>query len=112
MVPAWYLMCCKPCQDERAKQNLLRQDYTCYRPQHRCERIVRGCRQIIAESLLSGYLFIELASDANWAPLSSTRGVSRMVGFDGMPLRIDYSLIARLQQRTAVTVKPVLEAGG
>ena len=109
--PAWYLVHCKPRQDERAEQNLLRQGYTCYRPQHSCERIVRGRRQIIAESLFPGYLFIELASDANWAPLRSTRGVSRIVGFGGMPLRIDHSLIARLQQRTATVVKPALEAG-
>jgi transcriptional antiterminator RfaH len=109
--PAWYLVHCKPRQDERAEQNLLRQGYTCYRPQHSCERIVRGSRQIIAESLFPGYLFIQLAADANWAPLRSTRGVSRIVGFGGMPLPVDNSLIAHLQQRTASVVKPALESG-
>ncbi|MFZ3155515.1 transcription/translation regulatory transformer protein RfaH [Pseudomonas sp.] len=109
--PAWYLVHCKPRQDARAEEHLLRQGYTCYRPQHSCERIVRGRRQTVSESLFPSYLFIQLASDANWAPLRSTRGVSRIVAFGGMPLRLDNSLIAHLQQRTATIVKPALEAG-
>ena len=75
------------------------------------ERIVRGRRQTISESLFPGYLFIQLAADANWAPLRSTRGVNRIVAFGGMPLRLDNSLIAHLQQRTATVVQPALEAG-
>ena len=109
--PAWYLVHCKPRQDARAEEHLLRQGYTCYRPQHSCERIVRGRRQTISESLFPGYLFIQLAADANWAPLRSTRGVNRIVAFGGMPLRLDNSLIAHLQQRTATVVQPALEAG-
>ncbi len=58
-----------------------------------------------------GYLFIQLAVDANWAPLRSTRGVSRIVAFGSMPLRLDNGLIMYLQQRTVVPVKPALEAG-
>ncbi|WP_308367628.1 MULTISPECIES: transcription/translation regulatory transformer protein RfaH [unclassified Microbulbifer] len=108
---AWYLVQCKPRQDERAEENLQRQGYACYRPQHSCERIVRGRRQIIVESLFPGYLFIQLDADANWVSLRSTRGVSRIVGFGGMPLRLDNSLIVHLQQRTAAAVKPVLDAG-
>lgn len=111
LAPAWYLVHCKPRQDERAEENLLRQGYACYRPQHSCERIVRGRRQIIAESLFPCYLFIQLAADANWAPLRSTRGVNRVVGFGGMPLRLDDSLIEHLRQRTATPVKPALKAG-
>jgi len=109
--PTWYLVHCKPRQDERAEEHLLRQGYACYRPQHTCERVVRGRRVFVVESLFPGYLFIQLAADANWAPLRSTRGVSRIVAFGGMPLRLDNSLIVHLQQRAAVPVKPALEAG-
>lgn len=111
LAPAWYLVHCKSRQDERAEEHLLRQGYVCYRPQHTCERVVRGRRQLVVESLFPGYLFIQLAADANWAPLRSTRGVSRIVAFGGMPLRLDDSLIDHLQQRTVAPVKPVLEAG-
>lgn len=107
----WYLVQCKPRQDERAEDNLLRQGYTCYRPQHSCERIVRGRRQTIAESLFPGYLFIQLSVDSNWAPLRSTRGVNRVIGFGGMPLPVDSSLIADLRQRTTTDVQPLLQTG-
>nr|WP_298138179.1 transcription/translation regulatory transformer protein RfaH [uncultured Pseudomonas sp.] len=109
--PLWYLVHCKPRQDERAEENLLRQGYGCYRPQHSRERIVHGRRQTVVESLFPGYLFIQLASDANWAPLRSTRGVNRVVGFGSKPLPLDDGLIAHLQQRTTITAEPAFEVG-
>nr|WP_298164594.1 transcription/translation regulatory transformer protein RfaH [uncultured Pseudomonas sp.] len=108
---AWYLVHCKPRQDQRAEENLLRQGYGCFRPQHSCERIVRGRRQTVVESLFPGYLFIQLAINASWAPLRSTRGVNRVVGFGNMPLPLDNGLIAHLQQRTVTSVKPAFEVG-
>lgn len=108
---AWYLVQCKPRQDERAQEHLLRQGYHCYRPEHSCECVVRGRRQIKLQSLFPGYLFIALADDANWAPLRSTRGVTRVVGFGGLPVKVDAQLIAKLQQRAGQTPKPVLQEG-
>lgn len=108
---AWYLVQCKPCQDERAQEHLMRQGYHCYRPQRSCECIVRGYPQIKVQSLFPGYLFIALANDANWAPLRSTRGVTRVVSFGGMPVKVDARLIAQLQQRAGEAPKPVLREG-
>ncbi|MES2818613.1 MAG: transcription/translation regulatory transformer protein RfaH [Pseudomonadota bacterium] len=111
---AWYLVQCKPRQDERAEDNLMHQGYHCYRPQRWCERTVRGQCKTVVESLFPGYLFIYLAGGANWAPLRSTRGVNRVVGFGGgMPLRLDSTLIAHLKQRTQTTTlsTPPLEVG-
>ncbi|ROO33960.1 antitermination protein NusG [Pseudomonas sp. AF76] len=104
-------MHCKPRQDERAEENLRRQGFTCYRPQHSCERVVRNRRLTVAESVFPGYLFIQMPVDANWAPLRSTRGVNRIVGFGGIPLRLDKSLIVHLQQRTTATIQPLLATG-
>lgn len=95
----WYLVQCKPRQDERAEENLLRQGYTCYRPQQLRERLLRGQRQLIRESLFPGYLFIQLSSSDNWAPLRSTRGVSRLVGFGNHALAVGQRLIEDLQRR-------------
>lgn len=89
----------------------MRQGYHCYRPQHSCECIVRGRRQIKVQSLFPGYLFIALADDSNWAPLRSTRGVARVVSFGGMPVKVDVRLIAQLQQRAGQAFKPVLQQG-
>ncbi|WP_455231055.1 transcription/translation regulatory transformer protein RfaH [Geopseudomonas aromaticivorans] len=109
---AWYLIQCKPRQDERAEENLLRQGYTCYRPQHTRERLLRGQRQMVEESLFPGYLFIQLSLLDNWGPLRSTRGVSRVVGFGNQPLAVSPDLIERLQQRcSAVLPEQLLESG-
>ncbi len=109
---AWYLIQCKPRQDERAEENLVRQGYSCYRPRHVRERILRGQRQSIEESLFPGYLFIRLSLLDNWAPLRSTRGVSRVVGFGNQPLPVSQELIDCLQQRCCATPPEQLLASG
>ncbi|WP_428480681.1 transcription termination/antitermination NusG family protein [Pseudomonas chlororaphis] len=97
----WYLIQCKPRQDGRAEEHLIRQGYQCSRPTCRSERSVRGQRQWLTESLFPGYLFINLPDNANWVPLRSTRGVSKVVGFGGRPLPVSDSLIVELQYRSA-----------
>jgi len=108
---SWYLVQCKPRQDGRAEENLQRQGYHCYRPQRRVERVVRGRRQSLVESLFPGYLFIALGADANWAPLRSTRGVSRLVTFNEAPLPVAESLIEGLRQRSVCEDSSVPEMG-
>lgn len=97
--PAWYLIHCKAKQDERAEENLQRQGYQCYRPTYRRERLLRGRRQTLCESLFPGYLFIQLSAHDNWAPLRSTRGVLRTVSFGGQPMAIANEVIGHLQLR-------------
>jgi transcriptional antiterminator RfaH len=109
--PAWYLVQCKPKQDARAEEHLLRQGYGCCRPTRRREQLVCGRRQTIVESLFPGYLFVHLDDDASWAPLRSTRGVSRVIGFGGQPLPVSDALIVQLEQRSAALVEPLLKAG-
>lgn len=89
----------------------MRQGYHCYRPERSCECIVRGRRQVKVQSLFPGYLFIALADDANWAPLRSTRGITRVVGFGGIPMKVDACLIIQLQQRAGQAPKPLLQQG-
>lgn len=110
-VATWYLVQCKPRQDERAEENLVRQGYQCFRPLLSCERIVQGRRRAVVESLFPGYLFIALCSDANWAPLRSTRGVSRLVAFNGAPLPVAEKLIESLRQRATANDALPLVAG-
>lgn len=95
----WYLVQCKPRQDERAEENLLRQGYKCSRLACRRERLLRGQIQHVQESLFPGYLFIHMPQGANWAPLRSTRGVARIVAFGGRPLAVSHELVAQLQDR-------------
>lgn len=107
----WYLVQCKSRQDARAEENLRRQGYQCYRPQQSIERVSQGRRQTVGESLFPGYLFIALEDGANWAPLRSTRGVSRLVAFNGHPLAVAESLIDALKLRTSPMESSSLQAG-
>lgn len=95
----WYLLQCKPRQDERAQINLLRQNYVIFRPQLVSEHLVRGKPHKALESLFPGYLFIQLSHDDNWAPLRSTRGVSRIVDFNHVPATVADHVIEHLRAR-------------
>lgn len=104
---AWYLVQCKASQDERAEINLTNQGYTCFRPTHRRERVSRGRRRVVCESLFPSYLFIQLGTGDSWAPLRSTRGVSRVVSFGGKPLPVHDELIAQLHEHDRVATVEV-----
>ncbi len=101
---AWYLILCKASQDERAQVNLVNQGYTCFRPMRRRERVLRGRRLVVCESLFPSYLFIQLGADDSWAPLRSTRGVSRVVSFGGKPLAVRDEVIAQLYEHDSVAL--------
>ena len=107
----WYLVQCKPRQDDRAEENLVRQGYECSRPSCRRERLVRGQRQYVQESLFPSYLFIRMPEGANWAPLRSTRGVARIVAFGGRPLSVNHELVTQLQARAVSHVIPIFNPG-
>lgn len=95
----WYLLQCKPRQDERAQINLLRQNYVIFCPQIISERLIHGKPHQSLESLFPGYLFIQLSRDDKWAPLRSTRGVSRIVDFNHGPAMVPDDVIEHLRTR-------------
>ena len=101
----WYLAQCKARQDARAEANLQNQGFACFRPTYKRERNLRGQTLIVEESLFPGYLFVQLSAEDNWAPLRSTRGITRIVGFGGQPLAINEGLIEQLQQRSELLIR-------
>lgn len=112
LAKAWYLLQCKPRQDERAEEHLNRQGYRCYRPKLTQELSVRGKRQTLESSLFPGYVFIQLGVNENWGPLRSTRGVARIVRFGADATPIPDQLIERLQQQEqGLTAQQLLAPG-
>ncbi|MDH4568428.1 transcription/translation regulatory transformer protein RfaH [Pseudomonas sp. BN414] len=100
--PRWYLIQCKPKQDARAEEHLVRQAFRCYRPTQCVTRLRGGQKRESVESLFPGYLFIQLDQvNDNWHPIRSTRGVSQLVCFGDQPVAIADELIEQLQQRLA-----------
>ena len=106
----WYVIHSKPREEQRALDNLQAQGYDCYLPLLAVEKLRRGKRQQVQEPLFARYLFIHLDSSPgghNWAPIRSSRGVSRLVSFGNVPARVDDAMIAALRAQLAASTAPV-----
>jgi transcriptional antiterminator RfaH len=98
--PRWYVVQCKPRQDQRARENLQRQGYCCYLPTRKVERLQHGRKREVEEPLFPGYLFISLdAVNNNWYPIRSTRGVSQIVRVREHPLPVQDEIIGMIRSR-------------
>jgi transcriptional antiterminator RfaH len=95
----WYLIHCKPRQDERAHANLERQRFECFRPLRRVEKIQMGRKREILESLFPRYVFIRLSIQDNWVPVASTLGVDRIVRFGEFPVPVADEIIKHIRRR-------------
>ena len=101
---SWFLVHCKPRQEKVALQNLERQGYRCYLPTLCTEKLRRGVLCVVEEPLFPRYLFLRLGEQGaarGLAPVRSTKGVSRLVGFGATPVKVEDALIAFLREREA-----------
>lgn len=97
----WYLVQCKPRESFRAEMHLKNQGYECFHPTHPAKRKVAGRVQYVPASLFPHYLFVLLNQTANSAPIRSTRGVSKMVHFNGVPACLGHDVINALKRHCA-----------
>jgi transcriptional antiterminator RfaH len=95
----WFLVYTKPRQEQCAKENLERQAYECFLPLIKVQKIRAGKCIEETESLFPRYMFIRLIEGlSNFGPIRSTKGVSGLVKFSGVPARVPDQLIETLQQ--------------
>ncbi len=100
----WYLIHTKPRQEKCALENLERQGFECYLPTLPAEKLRQKLLVVSDEPLFPRYLFIRLGqggSAMSWAPIRSTKGVSRLVSFGVEPARVDDGLIELLRTQEA-----------
>ena len=93
----WYLIYTKPRQERCALDNLQWQGYECYFPTMPAEKLRFGKLGVVDQALFPRYLFIRLGQGPaaqSWAPIRSTKGVSRLVSFGTIPAKVDDALIA------------------
>lgn len=98
----WYLVHTKPRQEKLALENLQSQGYQCYLPTLLSEKLRRDVLSVADEPLFPRYLFIRLGMGGgakSWAPIRSTKGVSRLVCFGVEPAKVDDALVETLQAR-------------
>lgn len=101
----WYLIQTKPRQEARAEEHLMRQQFECYRPVQ-AQAAASKARRLVDEALFPGYLFLRMDLSNSWYPIRSTRGVSRIVSFGGMPCPVPDALIQQIQQRLQAPLAP------
>lgn len=104
--PVWYLLQCKARQQARAEEHLQNQGFAIYSPVHRVKRVRRGQYETRLESVFPGYVFIELTDNSNWRALYGTRGVSRLVSFNGRPHPVESGLVGALKSRFMAQTEP------
>ena len=106
----WYLVHTKPRQEKCALENLQRQGFQCYLPTLLSEKLRQGVLTVVDEPLFPRYLFIRLGqgdSAPSWAPIRSTKGVSRLVSFGVEPAKVADSLVEALRaQEESVQAEP------
>jgi transcriptional antiterminator RfaH len=101
----WYLVHTKPRQERSALENLQWQGYECYFPTMPAEKIRCGKMGVVDQALFPRYLFIRLGQGPTaqgWAPIRSTKGVSRLVTFGAIPAKVDDALITLLRSQEAL----------
>jgi transcriptional antiterminator RfaH len=93
----WYAIHTKPRQEEHAAVHLRRQEFEIYLPRIKQARRFRQRWRDMIEPLFPRYLFIRLdLGNDNVAPIRSTRGVSKLVSFNGLPATVPEPLINAL----------------
>ena len=97
----WYLVQCKPRESFRAEAHLQNQNYTCFHPTYPVKRKIAGKVHVTIAPLFPHYLFVLLNETDNWSAIRSTRGVSKMVRFNGIPASLDHHIIEELQRHCA-----------
>jgi len=106
----WYLVHTKPRQERCALENLQRQGYECYLPTLPSEKLRQGVLTVADAPLFPRYLFICLSqgdSAPSWAPIRSTKGVSRLVSFGVEPAKVPDRLVYALRaQEASIQAEP------
>ena len=109
----WYLLQTKYNQENRAAQELKKQNITVFSPKHKIEKLAKGKKVIEEEPLFSRYLFVQLSNKkTNWTSIRSTRGLSNFVEFGNGPVIVHQSIIKMLKQLDLSFIKPHMDIGG
>ena len=61
------------------------------------QKTIRRVTKVVSEPLFPNYLFIQLNGLSNWQALRSTRGVSKVVSFNGAPAIVEDEIIHSLK---------------
>ena len=95
----WYLVYCKPRQEERAQQHLANQGFHTFLPRFCMTQNTKPSLKQ-KELLFPRYLFVQpkSASEGQWASVRSTRGVVDFVRFGGRIAEVPAKVLLAIHQ--------------
>lgn len=94
----WYVLQCKPREEQRALEHLGNQGFTAFAPTCLVRRRRQGGARTVSEPLFPGYTFVRLSlTHGAWHVLRSTRGVRQLVRFGTHVPRLPDAVIERLR---------------
>ncbi len=94
----WYLIHSKARQEVRAQEHLQNQGFVVYLPLLETYQLKKGKQEKVIGPFFPRYLFICLDETTSaWHKIHSTRGVSGLVRFAGLPAIVPKDLIDQLQ---------------
>ena len=104
IMESWYLVVCKPKQEERAKTNLQNQGIEAFYPKLTTERLVKGRRTVKQTALFPNYLFVCLESkNGNFSAVKNTRGIGGFVSYGSQYQLVSTHIINQLKNERSHT---------
>ncbi len=98
---SWYLIQCKPNKNKLAINNLNRQGFETFYPTFEITRRIKSKFINKVIPLFPGYIFVLFnVNDSKWLKIKSTFGVTRIVSFGSLPMKVPSNLIFDLKQRS------------
>ena len=95
---SWFLLYCKPREEQRGLNNLQNQGIEAFYPTIKVEKLRKGIRSTTEEALFPNYLFVKLNPEtANFNAIRSTRGIASFVRFGLQHAQVSPSVIEQLK---------------
>lgn len=110
----WYLLYCKPKQEQRALENLKLQGIDSFYPTFSHSKLVRGTKTTTQKPLFPNYLFVFLDETSGcFTKVKNTRGVASFVMFGNQYQRVPEALVAstRTISQTQVDINELPKTG-
>jgi transcriptional antiterminator RfaH len=112
-VDSWYLLTCKPRQEERAHTNLKGQGIESFFPKLTTQKILNGRKSIKQSALFPNYLFVRLESqNGHFSAVKNTRGVNGFVSYGATYQQVPDQLVAILKSERVNCIESFLPKTG
>jgi transcriptional antiterminator RfaH len=95
----WYVIQTKPKKEEVAALNLERESIEIFFPKMEAVSIIYGKSRKVIKALFPNYIFVHFDPFVSYPLVRWSRGVSRVLGFNGGPTPVDDQVIEIIKRR-------------